>query len=83
MPYANIEKGKVVSWKTVAPAEGEKKPATEAPAAPAKPAAAQSTEVLPLPKTRDGKLDGSKLVAGKSYKAADGSVKIWNGSGWQ
>ena len=87
LPYANIEKGKVVSWKTVAPAEGDKKPAA-APAAPATtpapaPVANKDQEALPLPKTKDGKLDGSKLIAGKPYKSADGSVKIWNGSGWQ
>jgi hypothetical protein len=82
LPYANIEKGKVVSWKTVAPAEGDKKPAPAAPAAPAKPAE-QNAEVLPLPKTKDGKLDGSKLVAGKQYRAADNTVKTWNGTGWQ
>lgn len=88
LPYANIEKGKVVSWRTVAPAESEKKPAPAAPATPTAPAAPakpaeQNAEVLPLPKTKDGKLDGSKLVAGKQYRAADNSVKTWNGTGWQ
>jgi hypothetical protein len=26
---------------------------------------------------------GTKLVAGKQYRAADNSVKTWNGTGWQ
>ena len=88
LPYATIKDGKVVSWRsattvtTPAPAPGTAAPAPSA--APAKPATAtQSAEVLPLPKTKDGKIDGTKLVAGKSYKAADGSVQIWNGAGWQ
>jgi len=80
LPYAEIKGNKVVSWRTssnvAAPAAA---PAT--PAAPAKGAA--TSQVLPLPKTRDGKLDGSKLVAGRQYQAADGTVKTWNGVGWQ
>jgi hypothetical protein len=85
VPYANIKDGKIVSWKsaaqatTPAPAPA---PGTAAPAAPAKPAE-QNAEVLPLPKTKDGKLDGSKLVAGKQYRAADNTVKTWNGTNWQ
>jgi len=91
LPYANIEKGKVVSWRTVTPAEGEKK---ETPA-PAKPAAAPTTEakpksvvfkdqdIPPIPKTVDGKIDGSKLIAGKQYKDNTGAAKTWNGTGWQ
>jgi hypothetical protein len=92
LPYAIIKDGKVVSWRSAttvttpapapAPAPGTAAPAPSA--APAKPATAtQSAEVLPLPKTKDGKLDGTKLVAGKQYRAADNSVKTWNGTGWQ
>jgi hypothetical protein len=83
LPYAEIEGNKVVGWKRPASP-------TPAPAAPAAPASTESAkpaatnqEVLPLPKTKDGKLDGTQLKAGRSYKAADGSVKIWNGTGWQ
>jgi hypothetical protein len=92
LPYANIEKGKVVSWRTVTPAEGEKKPAAPA-AAPAKPTTTTENkepsksvvfkDVLPIPKTADGRVDGSQLVAGKQYRAADNTVKTWNGTSWQ
>ena len=92
LPYANIEKGKVVSWKTVTPAEGEKKPAAPAPAAPApaptteakpKSVVLKDQDIPPIPKTADGKIDGSKLIAGKQYKDSNGAAKTWNGTGWQ
>ncbi len=84
VPYANIKDGKVVSWKTAAP--------TPPAAAPAKPATTENKEpaksvvfkdVLPIPKTADGRVDGSQLVAGKQYRAADNTVKTWNGTNWQ
>jgi hypothetical protein len=84
VPYANIKDGKVVSWKTAAP--------TPPAAAPASPATTENKEpsksvvfkdVLPIPKTADGRVDGSQLVAGKKYRAADNTVKTWNGTNWQ
>ena len=92
LPYANIEKGKVVSWRTVTPTEGEKKPAAPAPAAPApaptteakpKSVVFKDQDIPPIPKTADGKIDGSKLIAGKQYKDSNGAAKTWNGTGWQ
>lgn len=79
LPYAEIKDNKVVSWKTATvPAV-----AAPAPATPAAPAKGATSEVLAIPKTADGKVDGSKLVAGKQYRAADGTVKTWNGISWQ
>lgn len=81
LPYAEIKEGKVVAFRTattVAP------PAAPAPGtAPAAPAKGATSEVLTIPKTADGKVDGTKLVAGKQYRAADGTVKTWNGINWQ
>ena len=37
----------------------------------------------PIPKTADGKIDGSKLIAGETYVDSNGVSKIWNGTGWQ
>jgi hypothetical protein len=83
LPYANIEDGKVVSWKsavTPKPAETE----APAPAGPKVGAPSAVTEkAIVIPKTKDGKIDGTKLVAGQKYTAADGSVKTWNGTNWQ
>lgn len=42
-------------------------------AAPAGQAAA-----IPIPRTPDGKIDGTKLQAGQKYSAGDGTVKTWN-----
>ena len=83
LPYANIEDGKVVSWKS---AVTPKPAAEEAPTAPAPKVGAPSAvteKALSIPKTQDGKIDGTKLVAGQKYTAADGSVKTWNGTSWQ
>ena len=83
LPYANIEEGKVVSWKSaVTPKAAE----TEAPAPAAPKVGAPSTvtdKPISIPKTKDGKIDGTKLVAGQTYTAADGTIKTWNGSSWQ
>lgn len=83
LPYANIEEGKVVSWKSaVTPKAAE----TEAPAPAAPKVGAPSTvtdKPISIPKTKDGKIDGTKLVAGQTYTAADGTIKTWNGSNWQ
>lgn len=83
LPYANIEEGKVVSWKSaVTPKAAE----TEAPA-PAGPKVGAPSAVtdkpIVIPKTKDGKIDGTKLVPGQKYTAADGTTKTWNGSSWQ
>ena len=90
LPYANIEKGKVVSWKTVAPAEGDKKPAAPAAPAPGTAAPASATPAkegkvvdkpIPFPKDAivNGKIDGSKLEAGQQYVSSRGRVQTWNG----
>lgn len=83
LPYANIEDGKVVSWKSaVAP-----KPAVEEAPVPAGPKVGAPSSVtenaIPIPKTADGKIDGTKLVAGQKYTAADKTIKTWNGVSWQ
>jgi len=85
LPYAEIKDGKVVSWRSATTVATPPAPGTApaAPAKPAEPANTQSSEVLAIPKTADGKVDGSKLIAGRQYKAANGSVKTWNGVGWQ
>jgi hypothetical protein len=80
LPYANIEDGKVKSWKSGATEPTIKK--EETPATPPKPAAV-SKEAIAIPKTKDGKIDGTKLVPGQKYKSADGSIKSWNGTSWQ
>jgi hypothetical protein len=86
LPYANIEDGKVVSWKSVT-AKDTKDKTAETPAAAPKvgggTAPVISEKPLAIPKTTTGKIDGTKLVPGQTYTAADGSVKTWNGSSWQ
>lgn len=81
IPYANIQDGKIVSWKTA----GKQAPAAAPASAVVTPAApAVTQEPIPIPKTADGKAtDGSKLIAGQRYRAADGSIKTWNGQAWQ
>jgi hypothetical protein len=81
LPYAVIEDDKVVSWKSgeLAPKKDEK-PAT--PPTPEKPVAV-SKEAIAIPKTKDGKIDGTKMVPGQLYKSADGSTKTWNGTSFQ
>lgn len=81
LPYAEIEGGKVVKWRTVSttpPASAS----TETPAA--APAPRQVVDkALPIPKTSDGKVDGTKLTPGQDYTAANGEVRTWNGISWQ
>lgn len=85
IPYANIDKDRIVSWKTVA---------TETPASPAGPkvgapsavtAPTISDKPLPIPKAAivNGKLDATKLTPGQSYLNSQGQAKTWNGSNWQ
>jgi hypothetical protein len=45
------------------------------PVAPAGQAAA-----IPIPRTPDNQIDGSKLQAGQRYVSSDGTVKTWNSS---
>lgn len=89
LPYAEIKDGKVVSWRsgtTVAtpPAPGTA-PAAAAPAAAPAKAPTVVDKPLPIPKNAivDGKLDGTKLVAGQKYMSSDNKVRTWNGMGWQ
>lgn len=82
LPYAEIEGNKVVKWRTV----GTTPPATtETPAAPAAaPATRQVVDKpLPIPKTPEGKIDGTKLTPGQDYAAANGEIRTWNGMSWQ
>jgi hypothetical protein len=76
IPYANIEDGQIKSWKTVAKGE------TPAGGGTGKPTVSEAP--LAIPKTADGKsIDATKMVAGQKYKSADGTIKTWNGMGWQ
>ena len=83
LPYANIEDGKVVSWKSAV----EVKPATpEAPVSAGPKVGAPSVVTdnpTTIPKTADGKIDGTKLIPGQKYKSSDGSTKTWNGKSFQ
>lgn len=63
-------------------------PAPTAPVVPAAPASTSSgrttpAPATPLPYTADGKPDMSSLVAGRTYRARDGSAKKWNGTNWE
>jgi hypothetical protein len=80
LPYADIEDGKVVSWKS-----GELGPKKdETPAAPPKPAVV-SKEAIAIPKDAivNGAIDPKKMIPGQSYLDSKGAIKIWNGTGWQ
>lgn len=85
IPYANIEDGKVVSWKTAG------KPATPAAggpsAAPAASAAPQTVSEKPIPipanAITDKGIDGTKLIKGQIYTDRSGKNKTWNGVSWQ
>ena len=88
LPYANIEDGKVVSWKSVTAADKSKDKTPEAaPTATPKvgggTAPVISEKPLAIPKTTTGKIDGTKLIPGQIYTAADGTLKTWNGASWQ
>lgn len=79
IPYANIEDGKIVSWKTAG------KPATPAAAPAASAAPVISEKAIPIPKDAitDKGIDGTKLVKGQTYVDRSGKNKIWNGVSWQ
>lgn len=83
LPYAEIEGDKIVKWRTVSatPPAGT----TETPAAPAAaPATRQVVDKpIPIPKTPEGKIDGTKLTPGQDYAAANGEIRTWNGMSWQ
>lgn len=85
LPYANIEDGKVVSWKSAVTA----KPAVEEAPVPAAPKAGGTAPVIsekpiavPAAAIVNGKIDPKKLTPGQSY-IENGKVKVWNGLGWQ
>ena len=82
LPYANIEGGKVVSFKSVVAPAVETPPAT-APKVGGGTAPVISDKPLTIPKTSTGKIDGTKLVPGQTYTAADGTTKTWNGVSFQ
>lgn len=79
LPYANIEDGKVTSWKS-APVKVD---AADTPAPKVGAPSSVTDKPISIPKTKDGKIDGTKLAPGQKYTAADGSVKTWNGSTFQ
>jgi hypothetical protein len=79
VPYANIEDGKIVSWKSEN--IGKKEPTTPIVS---NPQPSVVDRPLAIPKTADGKsIDAKNLVPGQKYKAADGTIKTWNGTSWQ
>ena len=82
LPYADIEDGKVKSWKSGSIEIPKKDETPATPATTEKPAAV-SKEAIPIPKTADGKIDGTKMIPGQKYKSADGSIKSWNGTSFQ
>lgn len=79
LPYANIEEGKVVSWKSTP----SKIVSSDAPPQKTDTGPVVTDKPALIPKTKDGKIDGTKLVAGQKYTAADGTTKTWNGTSWQ
>jgi hypothetical protein len=86
IPYANIKDGVIESWKTV---DVPKAPGAPAEPAPKKADAAKTSasvvvdRPLPIPKTADGKIDGTKLVLGQTYTDSEGNVQAWNGMKFQ
>lgn len=72
----------------VPPQAAPRQPSTRGPRVPAgqpiqQPAAATpagQSAPLPIPRTADGKIDGTKLKPGQRYTATDGTVKTWDGS---
>jgi len=81
LPYADIEDGKVKSWKSGS-IEIPKK--DEIPAPPPKPAAV-SKEAIAIPKDAivNGKIDPTKMIPGQVYLDSNGKKSTWNGTGWQ
>jgi hypothetical protein len=84
-PYANIDKDGKVTWKN--PAEVKPPIVDVPPANPTTPKVGAPSTVtenpMTIPKTADGKIDGTKLMPGQKYKSADGSTKTWNGKSFQ
>lgn len=81
IPHANIKDGRIVSWKGGTESEAPKAEKNAAPAAaPAAPKV--NPNPVPIPKTADGKIDGTKLLPGQKYVSGN-DVKIWNGMNWQ
>jgi hypothetical protein len=82
LPYAEIEGGKIKNWRTVSVT-----PAVTPPPAPGAAEPAKKAEVvdkpLPVPKTPEGKVDGTKLVLGQQYIDSNGDVQAWNGMRFQ
>jgi hypothetical protein len=82
LPYANIKNGRIESWKSVK-AEGTEGKQPSAPAAPAKPSTSITDKPIPIPKTADGKIDGTKLQLSQEYISSTGEVQAWNGFSFQ
>jgi hypothetical protein len=88
LPYANIEDGKVVSWKSVTAKDTKDKtaetPAAAAPKVGGGTAPVISEKPLTVPATAivNGKIDPKQMVPGQTY-IENGKVKTWNGLGWQ
>lgn len=78
IPYANIKNGKIVSWKDGTEGEAPKDGQPAAPAAAPK----VNPNPVPIPKTANGEIDGTKLLPGQKYVSGD-VIKIWNGMSWQ
>lgn len=87
LPYANIKDGVVESWKSVdvpkAPGAPTETPAPKKADAAKTSATAVVDKPLPIPKTADGKIDGTKLTLGQPYIDSTGKVKTWNGMSFQ
>jgi predicted Holliday junction resolvase-like endonuclease len=73
----------IKSWRPVAGSTG----GAGAPAAGEQPAAPTPADIPadaePIPRDAKGKVDKSKLIAGKKYASSTGDVRIWNGTSFQ
>jgi predicted Holliday junction resolvase-like endonuclease len=73
----------IKSWRPVAGSTG----GAGAPAAGEQPAAPTPADIPadaePIPRDANGKVDKSKLIAGKKYASSTGDVRIWNGTSFQ
>lgn len=79
LPYANIEDGKVISWKSVTVKDTKDKTADT----PAPPKAVISETAIAVPKGADGKADRTKLISGQKYTGDGGKIQTWNGVSFQ
>ena len=82
LPYAEIEGGKIKNWRTVSVTPAVTPPPAAGAAEPAKKAEVVD-KPLPVPKTTDNKVDGTKLVLGQQYIDSNGDVQVWNGMRFQ